>query len=166
MRKKNKKQRRNTLVRRTPELSGLVLCLGEKIKGYMAEFDEDSLEIYVEMLKMSILSSQSFIESSMALYGSYNSTLAITAAPEPNQVSVRCNGLVRNIDDETYLAVFVDLQQEGVVGGYPVRAGSEKTGCRCIRARWKVWGSNTVRPRRLISTLRLWVSTFGVGSDS
>lgn len=116
MSKNNKNQRQNERKRRVRKISGLIYHLGDKIKSYMADLDKDSLAIYKDALEMSILNIQPLIENTVALYGTFESRLTISAAPEANQISVSYNGLVKHHDGEFSLVVVVDLQQEGAVG--------------------------------------------------
>ena len=128
MSKKSKKQRRKEWKRREPKVSGVSFYLGERIWNYMAYLDEDSLAIYDEVLKSSLLSMQPMIECIVAARGSFDSTVTIMAEQEANQILISYNGLVKHHDGKTYLAVVVDLQQEGAVGGVsrPTWLGNHK----------------------------------------
>lgn len=117
MNKKNKKQRRREWKRHVPKVEGVSFFLGDRIKSYMVGLDKDSLAIYEEVLKISLLNLQPMIESIVGLSGAFHSTLTMMDAPEANQLSVSYVGPVKHHDGGTYLAIVVDLQQEGAVGG-------------------------------------------------
>ena len=117
MNKKNKNQRQREWKRHVPKVEGVSFYLGDRIKSYMVGLDKESLAIYEEVLKISLLNLQPMIEGIIGLSGAFDSMVTMLDAPEANQLTVSYVGRKKRHDGWTYLAIVVDLQQEGAVGG-------------------------------------------------